>query len=250
MKPFVTLLLALLAAAAQAAPACMRQSPAYTVPLVELYTSEGCDSCPPADRYLSTLRGSDAVVLSMHVDYWNYLGWKDPFARRETGERQRALADLVGSRTIYTPELFAGGRELRGGPGRWDSALPQALARLRAQPARAGITLLLEAPRAAGLPVEARVRAPGGGTLQLALVQNDLSVQVGAGENHGRLLHHDFVVRDWLAPVALPAEGDAVVRRSLMLPPGADRAKLAVVAFVQSGDGQILQALQLPLCGN
>jgi hypothetical protein len=95
--------------------ACERSSPTHTVALVELYTSEGCNSCPPADRWLSSLlsrHGSTRVVpLSLHVDYWDYIGWSDPFAQAQFSERQRRLA---GGATIYTPEVFVSARELRG----------------------------------------------------------------------------------------------------------------------------------------
>ena len=102
------LLLATLApaAAAHAAPpaACERSSPPHAVALVELYTSEGCSSCPPADRWLGGLTaryGPDRIVaLSLHVDYWDYIGWHDPYAQRQFGERQRDLgrfATLVGA---------------------------------------------------------------------------------------------------------------------------------------------------------
>jgi hypothetical protein len=115
------LLLAALARAAgvHAAPpaACERSSPPHTVALVELYTSEGCSSCPPADRWLSGLAaryGADRIVpLSLHVDYWDYIGWQDPYAQRQFGERQRELGRFATSPTIYTPEVFVGMRELR-----------------------------------------------------------------------------------------------------------------------------------------
>jgi hypothetical protein len=247
-KPMLVFLLLCGAAASSAAPVCSARSPAQRVALVELYTSEGCSSCPPADRYLATLAGSGAVLLSMHVDYWNRLGWRDPFARPEAGARQRWLADLAGGRTIYTPELFVGGRELRGGPAEWRARLPDALARTGALPAGAGITLLLDALPGPDQAVEARVAAPRGGRLHLALVENGIDVRVSAGENGGRTLHHEFVVRAWLDPVVLEP-GTTTVRRVLPVPPGARPDRMAVAAFVDTEQGEVLQALSLPLCG-
>jgi hypothetical protein len=248
MHKLIPLVALLCAGAAAAAPMCSARSPARRVPLVELYTSEGCSSCPPADRYLGTLAGSGAVVLSMHVDYWTSLGWRDPFSRPEAGERQRWLTDLAGGRTIYTPELFVGGRELRGGPDAWRERLPAALARAGARPAAAGITLELDAPADQVQAVEARVAAPNGARLHLALVESGIDVRVVAGENEGRTLHHDFVVRAWLDPIALKA-GTSAVRRVLELPRGARRDRLAVAAFIDNEQGEVLQALTLPLCG-
>ena len=104
-------LMALASAAGAAAPTagaagsiCRAVSPPYTVALVELYTSQGCSSCPPADRWLSKLQGGPAplraVPLALHVGYWDYIGWKDPFARREFNDRQRRLATHNGSGTV------------------------------------------------------------------------------------------------------------------------------------------------------
>ena len=97
---------------------CAAQSGSRTVALVELYTSEGCDSCPPADRWLSSLSAQghtpDKVVpLSLHVDYWDYIGWKDPYAKREFATRQRKLADLKRAKVIYTPQVLLQGQDFR-----------------------------------------------------------------------------------------------------------------------------------------
>jgi hypothetical protein len=240
--------LACVALTAAAAPACTQQSPAHAQALIELYTSEGCDSCPPADRYLSTLRGTpNAVVLSMHVDYWNDIGWQDPFSRKVFTERQRWLSDLAGSRTIYTPELFVGGRELRGG---WEQKVPAAIARSAAAPARADIAITLGQPGPGGLPVDVRAVSRAGGSLYVALVENDLSSSVTAGENRGRTLHHDFVAREWLPPVDVGRDGKAALTRTLTLPRGAVAKNLGVAAFVQTAQGEVLQAFALPVCGN
>src|SRR5262249_42108622 len=95
---------------------CRALSPAQTVAVVELYTSQGCSSCPPADRWLAALPqhvGAErAIPLSLHVGYWDYIGWKDPFAQRSFNARQSALATQNGG-VAYTPEVFVGGAELR-----------------------------------------------------------------------------------------------------------------------------------------
>jgi len=262
MKPLILPLLAAAAlniAPALAASSCMQQSPAYRVALLELYTSEGCDSCPPADQFVRGLRAAgvtpqQAVVMSMHVDYWNYIGWKDPFSRAAFTERQRWMSDLAGSRTIYTPEMFIAGKELRGGPSGWASSVPATVKRVNDLPAQADISISLGAASGAGLPVEVRASSAREAKLYVALVESGLASQVTAGENKGHLLHHDFVVREWLPPISLAADKSgknaASVTRTVALPPGATASKLGVSAFVQSDKGEVLQAFSLPICEN
>jgi len=254
MKQLILPLLAAVAlniGPALAAGSCTAQSPAYRVALLELYTSEGCSSCPPADQFVRELRGAgvtpqQAVVMSMHVDYWNYIGWKDPFSRAAFTERQRWLSDLAGSRTIYTPEFFVGGKELRG----WSNGVPAAVKRVNDMPAQANIGISVGAAGSSGLPVEVKASAVHDAKLYIALVEGGVASQVNAGENKGRLLHHDFVVREWLPPVSLAAGSTAAtVSRTIALPAGASPAKLGVSAFVQSDKGEVLQALNLPVCG-
>lgn len=236
-------------AACAGAQTCSGRSPPHTVALLELYTSEGCSSCPPADRFVSALRASgvtpsQALPLSLHVDYWNAIGWTDPFSSAVFTERQRRLSALAGSRTVYTPEFFAGGHELRN----WSRGSADAIKRINAMPAQAAIGITLGRPATAGLPVEVNSTGPNGALLHVALVQNNVSSRVTAGENSGRTLHHDFVVRQWLAPLPIGRDGRAHVARVLPLPSGARAADLAVTAFVQSPRGEVLQAFSLPLC--
>jgi hypothetical protein len=268
MKQLILPLLAavvLNAAPVLAANSCALQSPAHRIALLELYTSEGCDSCPPADQFVSGLRTAgiapqQAVILSEHVDYWNYIGWKDPFSRAAFTERQRWLSDLARSRTIYTPEIFIAGKELRGGTnGGWASGVPAAVKRVNETAAQADISIVLGAAGSGGVPVEVRAGSALEGKLYVALVENGLASQVIAGENKGRLLRHDFVVREWLAPVALAAGGKAgregnaknvaTLQRTIPLPTGASAGKLGISAFVQTDKGEVLQALAMPLCG-
>jgi hypothetical protein len=236
--------------ASAAAQTCSKQSPAHTVALLELYPSEGCDSCPPADRFVSSLRvagmGADQVVpLSLHVDYWDYIGWKDVFAKPRFTERQRWLSELAASRTVYTPEMFIAGQELRN----WRGGVPSAIKRINERPARAQIGITLGQPSGGSLPVEIDARAPQGGKLFVALYENGLASEVKAGENRGVVLKHDYVVRDWIGPIALAGAGKAVMPRALAVPAGALAKNLGVVAFVQTDRGDVLQALALPLCG-
>jgi hypothetical protein len=231
---------------AAAAPGeCAARSGPGTAALVELYTSEGCDSCPPADAWLRKLPAAGAgtvVPLSFHVDYWDYIGWKDPFASPAFGARQRELAGITRSRVVYTPQVMLAGRDYRG----WGSARFAADVRaVNVAPARAEIALALGAE----LRASASVPRPEDRTdvaLYVALYENGLSNKVTAGENRGATLSHDFVVREWWGPIALDRAGAAELART---PAARGLANGGVAAFVQSRrTGEVLQALALPAC--
>ena len=254
MRFALLLALAALIAPVQAAP-CQARSGPYTTALVELYTSEGCDSCPPADRWLQGLAGrglapARVVPLSLHVDYWDYIGWKDPYAQQRHSERQRKLAQVMRARIVYTPQVLLQGADFR----RWgSSAFDEAVARINARPARASISLTLLAGLADTLATEVRAELLDTAeevdmALYLASYENKLVSKVAAGENRGRTLAHDFVVLEWVGPVAF-AGGKVVERRALPLLPKAVPAHSGVAAFVQNRrTGEVLQALMLPAC--
>lgn len=166
-------------------------SPAKQVALVELFTSEGCSSCPPADRYMCGLRDEpglwkEFVPLAWHVDYWDGLGWPDPFASRDFTARQREYAREWRERSVYTPAVVLSGKPWRA----WRrGALPTA------PEDRIGI---LEAGIAADgsvtvafTPAEG-VKGPW--VVHAAILGSNLVSEVRAGENRGRELRHDFVV--------------------------------------------------------
>jgi len=231
------------------AQTCSKQSPNHTVALLELYTSEGCSSCPPADRTVSALQkaaNADLVVpLALHVDYWDYIGWTDRFAKPGFAQRQRWLADVTGRRAVYTPEMFVGGQELRD----WSDALGTDIAKINRQPPRASIGISLGAAAGGKLPVQVETKAAPGATLYVALYENGLSSNVKAGENNGVVLRHDYVVRDWIGPIALAGVGSNLSTQALSVPPSSVSKQLGVAAFVQDKAGAVLQALALPLCG-
>jgi hypothetical protein len=244
------LLAALLAFPAHAAQ-CTSESGPGTTALVELYTSEGCSSCPPADRWLASLGqrydGGSVVPIALHVDYWDYLGWRDPYAKREFSLRQRKLSQLQRMALVYTPQVMLQGRDFRG----WGTkAFDEALARVHARPAAARLKLALLSADANGLDVEASaelVRRLDDAVLYLAAYASRLESRVTAGENRGRILTHDYVVLEWLGPFEIA--GRLVERRSLQLLPGADVANSGAVAFVQNRrSGDVLQALLRSAC--
>jgi len=249
-------------AAQAAASICTAHSPAHRVALVELYSSEGCNSCPPADRWLSQWKDSGAaqsiVPLALHVDYWNGLGWTDRFSQHRFTERQQTLTDLAGGHTIYTPEIFVSGRELRSWsqPERFEERVHTVIA----EPARADVALELAplALGAAGFGVDARFTSSAAASDPLnayvAIYENALTSQVRAGENNGATLHHERVVRQWIGPVRLAA-GGAHIRRDITLDAldgasaNAPAGKFGVVAFVEdAATGEVLQVAELAAC--
>jgi len=165
-------------------------SPVQQATLIELYTSEGCYSCPPADQWLATLKShkqlwTTYVPVAFHVDYWNYLGWRDPFAKAQYSERQRQYASHRYTKTVYTPGLFQNGREWRA----WFSDR-----RLRS-PVDNDVGVLQGAIdnnqlRVSFTPVH-DLSAPL--QLNVAVLGFDIMTEVSNGENEGKVLEHDFV---------------------------------------------------------
>lgn len=235
---------------------CSTKSGPHTAALVELYTSEGCSSCPPADRWLQSLGATGyaparVVPLSLHVNYWDYIGWKDPYAQQRFTDRQRRLAQVMRARVIYTPQVVLQGRDFR----RWHSgAFDEAVKGINARAPRAKIELRLAGGRADTLLTEVQAElldpAPAAdAVLYLASFENKLASRVAAGENEGRTLQHDYVVFEWVGPIPFTG-GKIAERRALPLVPRAVRAHSGVAAFVQNRrTAEVLQALMLPACG-
>ena len=239
---FIHALSALLAApAALAADSCQRESAARLPLLVELYTSEGCSSCPPADRWLSGLKGrADVVALSFHVDYWDRLGWRDRFAHPDYTQRQAELMRSSGARYVYTPQVMVDGRDQPG----WSrlrlptaDARPQAL--VQASLRRDGDRYVAELEPLPGAP--ARIAG------FWALTEDGHGSQVKAGENRGATLGHDFVVRDYqrIAAWDASARGTKTLHYLSPLPRDAAHAQHLNLVLVDADSGRLLQALKL-----
>jgi hypothetical protein len=238
--------------AAQAA--CEAKSPDHLVALIELYTSEGCDSCPPADNWLSGIVGGDgarrAVRIAFHVDYWDRLGWKDRFASAKYTDRQYEQMRRQRSTFVFTPQVMLQGRDF----GQWRAMADPAaaIAAVNARRPRANIELTIE-PQGANAIVDVRVQVPdvrdrSRAVVAVALVQSKLSSDVKAGENAGKRLTHDHVVRQWHAgPAALDAAGET--RQQFMFAIPGDAGPMSIVAFAEDmASGEVLQALALPFC--
>ncbi|SRR5258708_6525456 len=168
--------------------------------VVELFTSEGCSSCPPADELLSRLRqehsaeGVEIIPLGFHVDYWNSLGWQDRFSSADYSKRQEQYAHKLRLEGPYTPQMVVDGAvEFVGNnAGRAHQVIAQAA--LQPQPAQVEILF------AAQEKILVHVKAPGmapGHDVMLAITEDNLANKVSAGENDGRVLHHSAVVREF-----------------------------------------------------
>lgn len=179
-----------------AAGTCTTSSGPAQARVVELYTSEGCSSCPPADRWLSALETNPTLIpLAFHVDYWDYLGWRDPFASADFSERQRQLATRGGSGAVYTPEVAVNGREHR----RWARGLPDQ------EQDTAPVRLTLSATTGTTVTATAKVQGAAAAVSEhlqvwFALTESGVTSRVAAGENRGKLLRHDHVVRALSGP--------------------------------------------------
>jgi hypothetical protein len=224
------------------AGSCSGQSVAQKVSLVELYTSQGCSSCPPADQWLGMLTQRDDVVpLSMHVAYWDYIGWKDPFAKPEFAQRQRWLAQVSKSNSVYTPGVFVGGGEFR----EWGSTFMQQRLFARNTSSMAGASIRVE--KVAAGPSIWKVSANIEGShsvdnkrLFVAGTKNGMVSKVRAGENNGRTLTNHHVVDFWSG--ALPPKNGSQFEWQGAVANEPDE----LVAFVQDmKTGEVLQAFRM-----
>jgi hypothetical protein len=206
-------------------PVCETRTGATQNQVVELYTSEGCSSCPPADRWLSTQKANaiaqNAVVQSFHVSYWDYIGWKDRFATTANNARQRQIAAWNKSAQVYTPQIVRDGK----------SAQPFILKR-NETPAQASIALIANPVATTKPNTYSADIVPNSPNKPWAaywtLTEDGHTTKVKAGENSGELLKHDFVVRQYetvaqqtgrakLNFAALPKEGGFTQRVNLVV---------------------------------
>jgi len=209
--------------------------PNHSPILVELFTSEGCSSCPPADKLLAqleregTFNGHPIVVMGEHVDYWNGLGWSDRFSSSVFSERQSDFVRRLHLSSAYTPQMVINGRqELVGND---EAALQKALVRENAaSPATVSINLNGDT---ADIQVQ---NAPVGATAYLAITETALTTQVGRGENKGRQLQHAGVVRR-LQKLGSIERSNFETRVRLATDRSWNPANVRVIAFVQSDRG-------------
>ena len=210
--------------------------------LLELYTSEGCSSCPPAEAWFSRLKSNarlwnDFAPVAFHVDYWDYLGWRDPFGAADYSERQRAYAAQWKSRSVYTPGFVLDGKEWRGWFNRDD--LPSA-----SNLAVGTLTASSDDGKRWLLRFEPTVRNTSSFDFHAVLLGFDLTSDVKAGENRGHKLQHDFVVLT-LAKATSKRSGDSIQAELSLIPQSRLSAnRVAVTAWItRRNDLQPLQAV-------
>jgi hypothetical protein len=211
--------------------------------IVELFTSEGCSSCPPADSLLADLirtqpiKSAEIIALEQHVDYWNRLGWKDPFSSAQFTARQDEYARRFRIDSIYTPQMVVDGRtQFVGNDPRRASA---EIANAAAQP-KAMVRLSIEG---GALRIEANAASES--DLVLAITETALETDVKRGENGGRTLVHSAVVRSWSST---KIKGTANQTVPLRIDPAWTKDHVSAVAFVQDRrTGVITAAVRIPL---
>ena len=229
---------------------CSAQSGAGQAPVIELYTSEGCSSCPPADKWLSSLKtpsadkstvagtangaAGGAVVQAFHVGYWDYIGWVDRFASPAHTTRQRQIAALGGQSTIYTPQAVLNGRDWRN----W-GRLPASK-----EPAGASIQMRQVADDQFEATVVPMAGAATAWSAYWTVTEHGHSSRVKSGENAGEFLQHDFVVRQYTSAGTYPGDAKTPQKltwRSIAATPGHPR-QINLVVF-DAKTGRTLQAV-------
>jgi len=166
--------------------------------VIELFTSQGCSSCPAADKLLGELsRDPSLVTMSLPVDYWDYLGWKDTLALHGHSDRQRAYAEVRGDREVYTPQVVVNGAVHVLGSDK--AAIEKAIAQTRHNPAVLALPVTMDiVDGKVAVNVPAAKDEHRSGEVWLCPVTSKVSVEIGRGENHNRTLTYHNVVRRWV----------------------------------------------------
>jgi hypothetical protein len=214
--------------------------------LLELFTSEGCSSCPPVDEFVrhmdesQPVAGAQIIVLSEHVDYWDHDGWKDKYSSSQFTERQNGYVHAMNLQTAYTPQMILDGYiELKGSSSEIEQTFAKEL-KVTKIPVRIA-SAKVEAPSQLKVKVEADAPEKHGGTVWLAVALDHAASQVSAGENSGKQLQHVAVVEELRKVGKLdkgkPFSQDVAVK----LKPDTDTKNLRIIAFIQeSNEGKVL----------
>lgn len=215
----------------------------YQTAVVELYTSEGCSSCPPAERWLDQLlrvpkSELDVFALAFHVDYWDYIGWKDRFANPSYTRRQRHLANINKQSSIYTPEFFVDGLEARGTRHIIDNIKNTNKA---LSPIDLKLTLL-QANNTIQIQLSSGYQQIQNPQVSFILYENDLVSEVNDGENAGQTLRHPRVVRYLSPKQALQPE----LSHSIPINPEWTQLNLGIGVLIKSKTGSYLQSVFSP----
>jgi hypothetical protein len=229
--------------------------------LVELFTSEGCSSCPPADEVLARLEkeqpvaGAEVIVLSQHVDYWNHLGWADPYSSATFSERQGAYSDAFHQDGVYTPQMIVDGQAEFNGSN-WDKAHDEIVAAARMPKASIQISRGETSPTANAIQLNVRVENPpavnvgDSAEVLLAITESNLHSSVARGENAGRSLSHTAVVRQLTVIGKIESQGDRAFTAAPIVNVANNwkRQNLRAVVFLQEqGSRRVLGAASIDL---
>ncbi|MEO0676595.1 MAG: DUF1223 domain-containing protein [Pseudomonadota bacterium] len=210
---------------------------AENVTVVELYTSQGCSSCPPADEMLGEMaKRDDIIALALHVDYWDYIGWKDEFANPAFTARQKGYARAAGARSVYTPQMIIGGQDHVIGtrPNEVAAHLVNHMAKapsLEIEASRSGRVATVRAIALTTLGDEIAVH--------LVTYRPSSTVRIQRGENAGRTLDYSNVVTSWMQAEAWDGQGDYMLEAEL------PSDQPAVVLFQVPPHGEILGAAHI-----
>ena len=240
LRPLLAFSLLLLAPATQASETIRVSSGPHQTAVIELYTSEGCSSCPPADQWLEQLvqlpaDELDVLALAFHVDYWDYIGWKDRFASPAYSNRQRHLARINRQDSAYTPEFFVNGAETRG-----TRRIIQQIQQINKQPARVHLELAVTRENdQLKLSLNSQYDQTHSPRVRFVVFEDKLSSNVKNGENAGMLLKHQRVVRHFSQSQSL----QPTLSHQLSLDPQWKQKHLGVGALVSTPDGEYLQAV-------
>jgi hypothetical protein len=229
--------------------------------LVELFTSEGCSSCPPADEVLARLEkeqpvaGAEVIVLSQHVDYWNSLGWADPYSAAAFSQRQGEYSEAFHHDGVYTPQMIVDGRAEFNG-SHWDQANDEIASAAKTPKALVQISRGDSSPVANTIPLNIRVENPpaisanDNAEVLLALTESNLQSSVARGENAGRNLSHTAVVRQLSVIGKIEPQGNKTFTATPVVTVDNTwtRQNLRAVAFLQEhGSRRVLGAASIDL---
>jgi hypothetical protein len=229
-----------------------KPAPARKAVLVELFTSEGCSSCPPADEFLGRLRqvklanGTEILPLGLHVDYWNHQGWVDRFSSSAYTERQRVYTEKLHTAEAYTPQMVVDGATQFNGSD--VASARKAIAQAAARPQLADVRITPAAEDKVQVIIAASPKTSG--EVLLALTEDNLMTKVKAGENDKRELHHAAVVRELRVLGRLKNGAFEAAGVPLKIKQDWKRADMRVVVFVQEPNGIIDGASWLDLAGS
>ncbi len=202
--------------------------------LVELFTSQGCSSCPSADRLLGKYAAENnehIIAIAFHVDYWNRLGWQDPFSSAAFSDRQRNYASSFGNESIYTPQVIINGSSKMIGSDA--SKVAAAVSRAMAQQSTAGISIANAAAKDGTISFSYTISGTYNKTvINAALVQRKVETAIRAGENRGVNLSNYNVVRDFTTTTASQSSGTM----ELALPTGTKATDYSIVVYLQQAD--------------